>query len=169
MTRGCISKAEGQPCPGPCPTSGRPFEAYVLQTDASDQGLGAALSQVDQSGKEHPVAFASRKLLPRETRYSTIEKECLAIVWALCFFHVYLYGQSFTVQIDHQPLARLQRMRNTNPRLTRWAIAIQLYCFSIVHHSGAANHNADGLSHGTPPIDSGDGHWTALVDPQRSS
>ena len=80
-------------------------------------------------------------------------EECLAIVWALRFFHVYLYGQLFTIQTDHQPLAWLQRMKNTNSRLTRWAIAVQLYRFSIVHRSGATNHNADGLSRGTPPID----------------
>ena len=154
---------------GPVLQVADPLEPYILQTDASDQGFGATLSQVDQSREEHPVAFASQKLLPRETRYSTIEKECFAIVWALRFFHVYLYGQSFTIKTDHQPLAWLQRMRSTNPRLTRWAIAVQLYCFSIVHWSGAANHNADGFSRGTPPIDPGDDRWTTLVDPQRSS
>ena len=116
---------------GPVLRVADPSKPYVLQTDASDQGFGAALSQVDQSGEEHPVAFASRKLLPRETRYSTIEKECLAIVWALRFFHVYLYGQSFTIQTDHQPLAWLQRMRNTNSRLTCWAIAVQPYCSQL--------------------------------------
>ena len=85
-----------------------PAKPYILQTDASDRGLGAVLSQHDPLGEEHRVALASRKLLPRETKYSTIEKECLAIVWALQFFHVYLYGQSFTILTDHQPLAWLQ-------------------------------------------------------------
>ena len=73
-----------------------PLKPYILQMDASDQGLGAVLSQDDQLGEEQPVAYTSRKLLPRETRFSTIE-ECLAIVWALQFFHVYWYGQSFTI------------------------------------------------------------------------
>ena len=54
-----------------------------------------------------------------ETMYSMIEKEYLAIVWALCFIHWYLYGQSFTIQTDHQPLVWLQRMKNTNLRVTR--------------------------------------------------
>ena len=85
--------------------------SYALQTDASERGLGAVLSQADHQGDEHPIAYASRKLLPRETKYSTIEKECLAIVWALKFFHVYLFGQSFVIQTDHQPLAWLQQMR----------------------------------------------------------
>ncbi|KAL5517640.1 hypothetical protein EMCRGX_G003226, partial [Ephydatia muelleri] len=59
-----------------CPNFGRPF---VLQTDASDWGVGAVLSQKDDDDNEHPVAYFSKKLLPRERRYSTIEKECLAI------------------------------------------------------------------------------------------
>ena len=57
-----------------------PTKCYVLQTDASEQGLGAVLSQIYQNRVEHPVAFASRKFLPREKNYSVIEKECLAIV-----------------------------------------------------------------------------------------
>ena len=57
-----------------------PAKPYILQTDASDRGLRAILSRHDQLGEEHPVAFASRKLLPWETKYSTFEKECLAIV-----------------------------------------------------------------------------------------
>ena len=52
---------------------------FILQTDASDRAVGAVLSQVNDIGEEHPVGYFSRKLLPREERYSTIEKECLAI------------------------------------------------------------------------------------------
>ena len=47
---------------------------FVLQTDASDRGVGAVLSQYDGSGTEHPVAYYSRKFLPREERYSTVER-----------------------------------------------------------------------------------------------
>ena len=60
-----------------------PSRSYVLHTDASEQGLGAVLSQADCQGEEHLIAYASQKLLPRETKYSTIEKEYLAIVWPL--------------------------------------------------------------------------------------
>ena len=52
---------------------------FILQTDASEVGVGAVLSQTDAEGCDHPVAYVSRKLLPREQKYATIEKECLAI------------------------------------------------------------------------------------------
>ena len=65
---------------------------FVLQTDASDRGVGAVLSQVDQEGIEHPVAYFSQKLLPREEKYSTVEKECLAIKLGIQNFRVYFLG-----------------------------------------------------------------------------
>lgn len=55
---------------------------FIVQVDASAVGVGAVLAQGDE-GEERPIAFLSRKLLLRETRYSTVEKECLAIKWAL--------------------------------------------------------------------------------------
>ena len=128
-----------------------PSKPFVLQTDASEVGLGAVLSQKDDDGNEHPVACASQKLLPREVNYATIEKECLAIVWALRFFYTYLYGQSFTVETDHQPLSWLYRMKNTNSRLIRWALALQPFNFSLKHRKGVDNANADGLSRGSIP------------------
>ena len=67
----------------------RPF---ILQIDASDLGLGAVLSQRNDSGKEHPVAYLIRRLSPHERNYSVIEKECLAIVWALKHFQIFLFG-----------------------------------------------------------------------------
>ena len=64
---------------------------FILQTDASDRGIGAVLSQPDADGGDRPVAYFSQKLLPREERYSTI-KECLAIKLGVQAFHVYLSG-----------------------------------------------------------------------------
>ena len=121
-------------------------QRFILQTDASDRGIGAVLSQSDQTGEEHPIAYYSRKLLPREERYAAIEKECLGIVCALKHFEVYLIGQEFTISTDHQALKYLQNMKNSNSRLTRWALAIQPFQFVIVHKSGLDNTNADGLS-----------------------
>ena len=73
------------------PDYSRPF---TLHTDASNRGVGAVLSQSQDDGSDLPVAFYSRKLLPRETRYTTTEKECLAVVSAVQHFAVYLLGRS---------------------------------------------------------------------------
>lgn len=119
---------------------------FTLQTDASFSGLGAVLSQTDKDNKEHPVAFWSRKTLDRETRYSASEVECLAAVEAIKHFAHYLHGAHFTLVTDHRALTSLQTMRNDNPRLTRWSLALQPFSYSVVHRSGQANSNADGLS-----------------------
>eukprot|EP00731_Ephydatia_muelleri_P022383 Em0014g974a len=66
-------------CSGPVLRSPDFNKTFVLQTDASDRGVGAVLSQLSDDGEEHPIGYYSRKLLPREERYSTVEKECLAI------------------------------------------------------------------------------------------
>ena len=120
-----------------------PGKPFILQTDASDRGLGSVLSQKDEKGDEHPVAYASRKLFPREINYSVIEKECLAIVWALRYFNTYLYGHCAD---RPSTVAWLQKMKNTNHRLTRWALSIQPYRVTVQHRKGCSNGNADGLS-----------------------
>ena len=121
---------------------------FVLQTDASDRGVGAVLSQLDDEGNDHPVAFFSRKLLPREEKYSTIEKECLAIKLAVHAFRVYLLGTSFVIQTDHRALEWLDKLKENNSRLTRWSLALQPYQYRVVYRAGKANLNADALSRG---------------------
>jgi len=64
---------------------------FILQTDASNVGIGAILLQ-EEGEVKHPVAFASKKLLPREQNYSTIERKALAIVWGVQKFQNYLMG-----------------------------------------------------------------------------
>ena len=122
---------------------------FVLQTDASDRGVGAVLSQCDAAGQDYPVAYFSRKFLPREERYSTVEKECLAIKLAVQAFKVYLLGRPFQIQTDHRSLVWLDRLKENNPRLTRWSLSLQPYQFSVCHRSGRANGNADALSRAT--------------------
>ena len=124
----------------------RPF---ILQTDASERGLGCVLSQRDDQDVDWPIAFYSRKLLPRESRYSTVEKECLAIVAFLRHFEPYLLGRIFTIQTDHHALSYLDNMRTTNSRLTRWALARQPFQFRVTYRPGSENSNADGLSRQT--------------------
>ena len=110
-----------------CPDFQLPF---ILQTDASDWGVGGVLSQVDERGQDHPVAYFSRKLLARERRYPTIEKECLAIKLVTNTFRVYLLGTSFTVVTDHRALEWLDRVKMDNSRLTRWSLALQPYQYT---------------------------------------
>ncbi len=125
-----------------------PEQPFILQTDASKVGFGAVLSQEDENGEEHPVTYASQKLVPWERNYSVLEKECLAVVWALSYFNVYLKGQNVTVQTDHQPLAWLLKMKNANQRLIRWTLALQPYRLTLRHRKGSDNENTDGLSRG---------------------
>lgn len=73
---------------------------FTLETDASIQGLGAVLSQKQEDGKSHPVAYASRALSAPERNYSITELETLAVVWAISHFHTYLYGNCVTVYTD---------------------------------------------------------------------
>ena len=64
----------------------------------------------------------AKKLLDRETRYSVIEKEYYAIVWAVKKFTSYLYGGEFVLETDHRPLVYLNTAKVANARLMRWAL-----------------------------------------------
>ena len=81
---------------------------FVVRTDASDVGVGAVLLQEFDGEDRLPIAYASKKLLPREKNYSTIEKECLGIIWGMEKFRKYLYGVDFLLETDHKPLSYLQ-------------------------------------------------------------
>ena len=123
-----------------------PNREFILQTDASTTGVGAVLSQEDSQGVLRPVAYYSRKLLERETKYSITELECLAIVNATKHFDVYLLGNRFTIETDHAALKFLSSMRNGGPRLIRWALSLQPFHFAVRYRKGIDNGNADGLS-----------------------
>ena len=118
-------------------TSAQPFQLY---TDASDLGIRAVL---EQSG--HVIAYASRTISGSEKNYSVIQKECLAVVYALKQFRHYLLGRPFVVVTDHAPLQwpSAQKMEGL---LARWALAIQEYEFTITYRRGKENGNADALS-----------------------
>ena len=117
---------------------------FVLQTDASDSGLGTVLLQ-EHDGVNMPVMYISRKLNAAETRYSTIKRECLALFWATKRLHVYLYGTEFILEIDHQPLAFVNRA-NIIDRVMRWALHLQMYRYQVRIVKGSANTTADLLS-----------------------
>ena len=118
---------------------------FLLRTDASDRGVGAVLRQMEGELKL-PIAYASRKLIPRETAYSTVEKECLAIVWAIQKFQRYLYGREFVLETDHEPLTYLNSSKIANARLMRWSLTLQPYRFRIEAIKGIDNVGADYMS-----------------------
>ncbi|GFS64569.1 retrovirus-related Pol polyprotein from transposon 297 [Trichonephila clavipes] len=119
---------------------------FIVQTDASNAGMGAVLTQLTEQGEEHPIVYLSKKFSEVEKRYCTTEKECASIVFAIKRLHYYLDGNSFLVMTDHNPLVWLNRNVSSNPRLMRWALALQPYNFRIVHRSGKSHKNADSLS-----------------------
>jgi hypothetical protein len=108
-------------------------------------GVGAVLLQELPEGR-FPIAYASKKLLPRERNYATIEKECLAIVYAVKKFQKYLYGKKFILHTDHKPLSYIQTNRSESGRLMRWALFLQCYKFKIEAIKGSENIGADYLS-----------------------
>lgn len=119
---------------------------FLLQTDASKNGIGAVLSQINDNSEEHPIFYLSRKMLPNELNYSVAEKECLAIVWSINKLRYYLQGHKFTVVTDHKALIWLDKTRNCNNRLMRWSLTLQQFTFNIQYRRGVTNTNADSLS-----------------------
>ena len=81
-----------------------------------------------------------------ESRYATIEKECLAIVWAIRKFEYYLYGRVFEVHTDHKPLTYMQAKKMTNKRIMRWCMSLQEHRFRLVSIKGKENVAADAMS-----------------------
>ncbi|GFO27412.1 Zinc finger protein [Plakobranchus ocellatus] len=111
---------------------------FVLRTDASDRGLGAALMQ-ENEGTLFPVAYASKKLTDRERKYSVTEREALAIVRGVKTFLLYLYGTVFILQTDHGALQFLNAAKFDSPRIMRWAVALQVYNFDVQYIKGSEN------------------------------
>jgi len=118
---------------------------FVLRCDASGYGVGAVVMQ-EHEGVLHPVSFASRKLSDRELNWPISSKEALSIVFGCLKFHRYLYGQKFVLETDHKPLTILKGADSTNPRLMRYALALQPYDFVTRVIPGEDNIGADFFS-----------------------
>ena len=131
-----------------CPDFRVPF---CLQTDASAFGLGAVLTQV-LDGEERVIAYLSRSLTRQEQNYSTTERECLGVIWAVEKLRHYLEGTHFTVVTDHASLVWLSRMRDPTGRLARWAVRLQPFDFTIVHRKGRELVVPDCLSRSVPVL-----------------
>ena len=118
---------------------------FLLYTDASDFALGAVLSQV-QDGKERVICYWSRQLTKPERGYSTTEREALAAVSSVKEFYPYLYGSSFRLITDHNPLTSLKGLKDVGGRLTRWMLFLQQFSFQFEYKPGKSLGNVDALS-----------------------
>ena len=136
-----ITDAIAQDAVYPHPRFDLPF---LVDSDASDVGLGAVLSQVIE-GVERPLIFASRRLQPAERPWPIREKEALGIIWALEEFRHFLLGSEFTVRTDHSSLTSLRAAKTG--RLARWAIRLAEFGdFGVNHRAGHLHSNCDAFT-----------------------
>eukprot|EP00731_Ephydatia_muelleri_P039226 Em1238g1a len=119
---------------------------YILDTDASDTGIGAVLSQISDEGSERVIAYASRSLSRPEQRYCVTRKELLAVVSFVQQFRQYLLGREFTLRTDHGSLVWIRNFKEPEGQLARWLEKLQEYNFTVVHRQGSRHCNADALS-----------------------
>ena len=128
-----------------------PAKPIRLACDASPYGIGAVISQLEETGQERPVAFASRSLSKAERNYAQIEREALALIFGVRKFHQYLYGRLFTLQTDHKPLMTILGPKTGIPplaaaRMQRWALTLSAYHYNIEYRKSSDNANADAMS-----------------------
>lgn len=122
---------------------------FILTTDASSVAISGILSQ-GPIGKDLPVAFISRTLQPAETRYSTTEKEMLAIFWGIRQLRCMLLGVPFIVLTDHRALQWIFKVKDSFSRIFRWRMQLAEYDFVVIYKPGKLNLPADCLSRYVP-------------------
>lgn len=127
-------------------------EVFYLHVDASKDAIGGVLSQ-GTIPNDKPIQYVSRTLSDTEKRYSTIEREFLAIVFAIESFHHFLWGHEFIVFSDQKPLSSQLRSQNAEDRLVRYRIRLMPYKFTVKYKKGTQNVVADALSRIVPRPD----------------
>jgi hypothetical protein len=130
-------------------------EEIRIRGDKNKKGIqrflgmaGSVLMQEQSTGIDHPVLYYSKKFNKHERNYSTIEKECLALMLAIQQFEVYINPTRYPVLVftDHNPLVFIHKMKKKNQRILRWSLILQEYDLEIRHIPGRFNVFADYLS-----------------------
>ena len=119
---------------------------FTIQCDASSVGVGGVLFQLDDEGRERPIAFVSKKLNKSQRNYTVTELECFAAVICLKRFRPYIEGLPFRVITDHASLKWLMSLKDLDGRLARWSLKLQAFVFKIEHRKGSLNVVPDTLS-----------------------
>jgi hypothetical protein len=118
---------------------------FTIQCDASQEGLGAVLTQEGEK-VPRPIAFISRVLLPAEKNYCISELEMLCVVWAVQKFSAYVEYSHFCIETDHQAIQGMMENQHQSGRVLRWAMRLSGYDFKIKYRKGTSNQAADALS-----------------------
>ena len=121
---------------------------FLLETDASKEGLGAILSQKQDNRRFHPVTFGSRSLMPAEKNYHSSKLEFLALKWGFTeHFREYLAYTPFMVKMDNNPLTYILTTPNLDATGHHWVGALASFEFELEYQKGSENGAADTLSH----------------------
>nr|XP_012225735.1 PREDICTED: uncharacterized protein LOC105674166 [Linepithema humile] len=123
-----------------------PHADTELHCDASASGYGGILLQKQSEGAWKPISFWSQRTTPTEAKYHSYELECLAVVYALKRFHIYLAGQKFKIVTDCDSFRLTLNKKDINPRISRWALFLQNYNYEIEHRPGKRMAHVDALS-----------------------
>ena len=142
---------------------------FILDTDTSNEGIGAVLSQV-MDGRETVITYTSRVLSKAEHGYCVTRRELLTVVTFLQQFRAYLLGWHFVVCTDHGSFTWLRSFKNPEGQLARWLEQLQEYDFQVAHRASCKHLNADALSR--IPVDSVDEthmpqSWRSPCQPQQ--
>ena len=132
-------------CEAPVLSFPRKEGRFILDTDASKDGLGGTLSQI-QDGEEKPVGHASKALSRAQRNYCTTHRELLGVVTMVQYYKHYLMGNKFTVRTDHGSLRWLMNFKEPEGMLARWLTVLNNYDYEIEHRAGVRHGNADALS-----------------------